>query len=220
MNVIFVDRNTFRLAGTMALSSEFRADMVQQIVLNDEDLMNCWSYESITHVIYAVQEINSLSKRIIHDIKLKNRHVKILLLAEIKDNIFPPIFFGSGADGIISIDSDILQFKFALYEFFDTGAYIPSGLVSTKYKFNHNQLRNVRLTIEKILSPREYIVMQYIISGKSLCLIARIMDLNISTVHTFKRRLYKKLSVSSLKGLYRIVNSAECNGALVDCIKN
>jgi two-component system invasion response regulator UvrY len=57
------------------------------------------------------------------------------------------------------------------------------------------------------LSPRELEIAKHLNAGKSLSEICTLLDIQYSTVNSFKRRIFEKLGVDSVLSLCRLMNS-------------
>lgn len=60
------------------------------------------------------------------------------------------------------------------------------------------------IAITEVLSGREFEIFELLAQGNGNLEVANILDINVSTVATYKRRIYKKLNISNLAELIKI----------------
>jgi DNA-binding NarL/FixJ family response regulator len=84
---------------------------------------------------------------------------------------------------------------------FEDGYYYPFKLVKQL------SARPQKEEVESILSEREFQVFKLLVEGNGNLEIANILQIQMTTASTYKRRIYAKLGVNNLIDLLKIYNS-------------
>ena len=132
---------------------------------------------------------------------------KVLMFSVSIESIYAKRFLKIGAMGFVSKNAGLGELKKAIDLVLNNKRYISEALANQLaaeigVKEYDNPFQN--------LSAREFDIASYLIKGNSFLKIADFLNISISTVGTYKSRLFKKLKISNtselieLAGLYNV----------------
>lgn len=205
MTILLVDKNSIRRYGTMLLTKEVTDQTNLYEASNDVEMFETLRDQKISHLVYHYSIDKSLCETIRH-IKQINKDLKVLLLTDNNQCMLSAAFFYSGAHGLIPVDAEISKFKRGLRSFFQYGKYVPDYLKKARNRFLSTPKKTTDLSLQTILSKKEYIVLGFIIQGIPLRQIAKKMNVAPTTINTFKARIYRKLLVNNMNDVSAILN--------------
>lgn len=134
-------------------------------------------------------------KKMIKEIKEILPDSKILIFTAYEENIAIEYIL-EGADGYInklSRESEILQ---AIESIFEYGSYYSRSIVDKMIKLNaSNKDGNINPFTK--LSDREHEIADLLLKGFGNLEISNTLNIKLSTVSSYKKRIYKKLDVSN-----------------------
>lgn len=131
-------------------------------------------------------------------IRLRQPSIRILIFSGYDEQLYAVRYLQSGADGYLHKNSSENELKTAIKLILNGEKYISNsikehlikGLDENKSIIADNPLKN--------LSNRELEVLQSLVSGLSLAEIGIRLNLGISTVSTYKQRIFEKLRISNM----------------------
>lgn len=133
-------------------------------------------------------------------IKLRQPHVKILIFSGYDEQLYALRYLQAGADGYVVKQAPEKELKTAIQTIQNNDKYISPAVkqhllnqLTTKKASSGNPLNG--------LSNREMEVMQLLIKGASVAEISTALSLQISTVSTYKSRIFEKMEVSNIVDL-------------------
>lgn len=154
----------------------------------------------ITEILGSLQDgtsiINSLGSK-----------AKILLYSGFDEEVFAPSFLKAGAMGFLSKRSKWNETVIAIQVVLDGQKYMSAELRTKLILGSRPQGPRFPLETKRSLSMQEMTIMELLLQGKSTKEIACTLKLKDNTISTFKRRIFKKLNVTSALQLYFLTNS-------------
>nr|WP_280695329.1 response regulator transcription factor [Chryseobacterium sp. H1D6B] len=133
----------------------------------------------------------------ITDLKMIQNDLKILIFSGHEKDIAIQ-YIREGAEGYLSKQSSEEEIKTAVKTILEKGSYYPADLVSFFIeKFQENN------TAEK-LSSREYEIFQLLADGQGNLEIANALNLQMSTISTYKKRVFEKLNIKNIAELIKV----------------
>ncbi|MFS4473905.1 response regulator [Chryseobacterium sp. T20] len=148
-------------------------------------------------VILDIELPGSLFKSMVKEIKEISEDTLILIFTSYKENIALQ-YIEEGANGFLNKQSDPENFVKAVEALFKDGQYYTPEIMNELLKGNKK-----RKAIEN-LSERELQVFNLLAKGNGNLEIANALDIEESTVGTYKRRVYQKLKITNLVELLEI----------------
>ncbi|WP_374464587.1 response regulator [Chryseobacterium sp.] len=148
-------------------------------------------------VILDIELPGSILKSMVKEIKTISPESLILIFTSYKENIALQ-YIEEGANGFLNKQSDPENFVKAVEAIFKDGYYYTSEMMNEILKGNQR-----KKAIEN-LSERELQVFNLLAKGNGNLEIANALNIEESTVGTYKRRVYQKLKISNLVELLEI----------------
>ncbi|QWT85433.1 response regulator transcription factor [Chryseobacterium sp. PCH239] len=148
-------------------------------------------------VILDIELPGSLFKSMVKEIKGISEDTLILIFTSYKENIALQ-YIEEGANGFLNKQSDPKNFVKVVEALFKDGHYYTPEIMNELLKGNKK-----RKAIEN-LSERELQVFNLLAKGNGNLEIANALDIEESTVGTYKRRVYHKLKITNLVELLEI----------------
>jgi DNA-binding NarL/FixJ family response regulator len=142
-------------------------------------------------VVFLDININGIENiKMMNEIKAIQPRVKILIFSSHEEKKYGLRYIENGADGFLN--------KFCSEEIIEKGYFYSEAIkekLTNKSKSNKNEnpLEN--------LSNREFEIAKLLVDGEGNLEIANRLDLKMSTVSTYKNRIFEKLKVNSVIAL-------------------
>ncbi|MDQ1855589.1 response regulator transcription factor [Chryseobacterium sp. WLY505] len=190
------DHHVVRIGTAMILEKNFNHFEVDFAETYGETKKKIES-EKYDLVILDIELPGSLFKSMVKEIKEISENTIILIFTSYKENIALQ-YIEEGANGFLNKQSDPENFVKAIESLFKDGHYYTPELMNELLKGNTK-----RKAIEN-LSERELQVFNLLAKGNGNLEIANALDIEESTVGTYKRRVYQKLKITNLVELLEI----------------
>ena len=155
---------------------------------------------SNNHYDLVILDINlpgGKQKEMIKEIKEQNKDIKILVFSSYDESIGVQ-YIQHGADGYLNKLSDEKEIISAVKQILETGNYFSPQVI--KLLLDANSRKTPINPFDK-LSAREKEICDLLIQGNGNLEISNILDIKLTTVSTYKMRIYKKLEVNNLAEL-------------------
>jgi two-component system, NarL family, invasion response regulator UvrY len=124
--------------------------------------------------------------------------VKVLIFSMSAENIYAKRFLKAGAMGFVTKNAGLTELKKAIDLVLNSRRYISENLAEMLVdQIGEKETGNPF----QILSARELDIASILIKGTSVSEIAESLHISISTVGTYKARLFKKLEVNNIAEL-------------------
>lgn len=150
-------------------------------------------------LIFLDININGIENiKMMKEIKEIQPDIKILIFSSHDEKQYGLRYIQNGADGYLNKFCSEEKMEIALKQIFDKGYFYSDALkekLATTSKSN-----NTKNPLEK-LSNREFEIAKLLVDGEGNLEIANKLDLKMSTVSTYKNRIFEKLKVISVIGL-------------------
>lgn len=190
------DHHVVRIGTAMILEKNFNHFEIDFAETYDEVKEKIQS-EKYDLVILDIELPGSILKSMVKEIKTIAEDTLILIFTSYKENIALQ-YIEEGANGFLNKQSDPENFVKAVEALFKDGQYYTPEILSELLKGNKK-----RKAIEN-LSERELQVFNLLAKGNGNLEIANALDIEESTVGTYKRRVYQKLKITNLVELLEI----------------
>ena len=157
-------------------------------------------------IIMDVQMPDTDTSGLMNYINTKFPEAKVLIFSMTAENIYAKRYLKAGAMGFVTKSSGLTELKKAIDMVLSNQIYVTNNLLEQLViDLGSNKTYD---PFEK-LSGREIEIVNLLTSGKSITEIAETLALAISTVGTYKARLFEKLEISNIVELiemWRIYN--------------
>jgi len=135
-------------------------------------------------------------KKMVSELKSIQKNLKILVFSGHGKDVAIQ-YIREGAEGYLNKQSSKEEIREAVRSVIQKGYYYPSELIGLIVQ---NKKSN---PVEK-LSTREYEIFKLLAQGSGNLEIANKLDIQMSTVSTYKKRIFKKLNVSNIAELIKV----------------
>ncbi len=135
--------------------------------------------------------------KMVETIRMKAPKTKILMFSSYDEQLYGLLYLQAGADGYLSKDAPEDEFKLAVQSVLSNRKYMSEDM----QQININRLINPKEFVPDpvvTLSPRETDVMNLLKEGLGTAKIAEKLSLQLSTVSTYKARIFEKLGVKNI----------------------
>lgn len=190
------DHHVVRIGTALILEKNFNDVEVDFAETYDEAKQKIES-EKFDLLILDIELPGSILKSMVKEIKSISPETFILIFTSYKENIALQ-YIEEGANGFLNKQSDPEHFVKAVEAIFKDGYYYTSEMMTEILKGNQK-----KKAIEN-LSERELQVFNLLAKGNGNLEIANTLNIEESTVGTYKRRVYQKLKISNLVELLEI----------------
>nr|WP_295921865.1 response regulator transcription factor [uncultured Dyadobacter sp.] len=139
---------------------------------------------------------NSICQSIV-DIKKRSHNSQVIIFDEAPDYVKIVRSFKAGAKGYLTKLSDMQELYKCVSKACEGRIYIchdALGLILPDYHSTEKGSGKDRMW----LSPREYDVANLLLSGESVTLIGKRMEIKVATVRAIKGRIFKKLNITKI----------------------
>lgn len=137
----------------------------------------------------------------ITDIRAIQPEVKILVFSAHEEEQYALQYLSCGANGYVDKLCSEEKIMFAITSIFESGTYISPELVN---KLVDNQSNKRKLNPLEGLSKRELQITDLLVQGNGNLEISNILNIHVSTVSTYKARVFEKLKVNNLVELINL----------------
>jgi len=167
---------------------------------NYATVQNLVEKEKFNLIILDVNMPNGTFISTMNFIKKTQPNAKILVFSALDEQLHAKRYIDAGADGFLNKLANETQVKTALEKMFTSGKYlsddVKDNLIFSPRKLEENPL--------KLLSTREMDIAIRLMKGKRIKEISHELNLQVTTVSTYKVRIFEKLSIQSVPELLDI----------------
>lgn len=146
------------------------------------------------------------STEMINDLRAIQPSVKILIFSAHEEEQYAIKYISAGANGYLNKLSSEEKMMFAINSIFESASYISAELL--------NKLVDARTSKRvinplEVLSKRELQIAQLLVNGNGNLEISNMLDIHMSTVSTYKARVFEKLKIHNLVELINLYKTFE-----------
>lgn len=197
--IIADDHFVVRLGTTLILESHYKNVKISYAE-SYKILIEKLQFEKFDILILDINMPESKYLSMISEIKKIQSSLKILVFS-VYDIDIAIQYIMEGADGYINKLSDESNILEAVEKIFETGKFYPPDIVNKLVSTLKNESP---IDPVETLSEREKEIFDFLLKGFGNIEIANELDLHLSTVSTYKMRIYKKLNIKNTVDLVRI----------------
>jgi DNA-binding NarL/FixJ family response regulator len=157
--------------------------------------------DHFTHLILDLQLLDDTAMTVLPEIRQNYPDLAILVFTMNPEELYARRLLDMGVRGFLSKLSPEEEVIRALQLFFTDRVYISNTL---QEKIRGQESKAKSNNPLELLSERETDVLNYLLQGERVSAIAQRMHLKVSTVATFKARIFDKTGVENLLDLQRV----------------
>lgn len=197
-NILLVDDHLVVRKGVEMI---FNANIPNVTVYNAEDYGQALEVLKVVNIDLILLDINingTENIKIMKEIKTIQSDAKILIFSSHEESQYGLRYIQNGADGYLNkFCSEDVILK-AVNEIFQKGNYYSKDI--KEKLITKGKKRSSKSSIDS-LSNREFEIAQLLINGYGNLEISNKLDIQMSTVSTYKNRIFEKLNISNIVAL-------------------
>jgi DNA-binding NarL/FixJ family response regulator len=197
-NILLVDDHLVVRKGVEMI---FNANIPSVTVYNAEDYIQALEVLKVVNIDLILLDINingTENIKILKEIKSIQSDAKILIFSSHEESQYGLRYIQNGADGYLNkFCSEDVILK-AVNEIFQKGNYYSKDI--KEKLITKGKKRSSKSSIDS-LSNREFEIAQLLINGYGNLEISNKLDIQMSTVSTYKNRIFEKLNISNIVAL-------------------
>ena len=202
-NFIVADDHTIVRQGVTFILKEIHKNSCIYQLANFSEIIKRLNTTPIDLIVLDISFPDGTSLNIIPTIKKIQPNIKILIFSAFDENIYAIRYLNAGASGYLSKLSNEDEIKLAIKSVLNSGKYISKNIqekIMDTYIFN-----KPKNPLEQ-LSNREIEIAKLLVEGFSNIDICNTLNIQKSTVSTYKNRIFEKLDIDNLSSLIQIFN--------------
>lgn len=202
-NVLIIDDHASLRHGLRLLIMDFYPNTEIMEAQNEFEAIEILKKASFDLVLLDVQMPGSNSFDILNFIMGKHANTKVLVYSMGAETVYAKSFIKAGAHGYLSKNAPLQELRIALQTIVFGKKYISSELAnSLVYDITNGEPSNPFLK----LSPRETEITHFLLQGLSISEICTRVNLQPSTVGTYKSRILEKLGIINVIQLKEVAS--------------
>lgn len=162
-----------------------------------DDVITLLSKKTFDLIILDINLPGGNSTRMLQTLKLQYPDSMVLIFSAYNEKIYALDYLRAGADGYLSKNSSEDETKLAILTLLKKEKYV-SPITRQLLLNNLNRQKHPGEDPLALISARETEVMNLLIKGIPLQKIADMLHIQISTVSTYKTRIFSKLEVNNI----------------------
>jgi len=194
--ILIADDHDIVLTGTSIILESRIPNTVIDTAADYPEVLDKISRRKYDLLILDINMPESRNKKMISEIKSIQPEIRILVFSAYEEDIGVQ-YIKEGADGYINKLSKVDTISEAVMKMFTEGNYYPNGIVN-------KLLQPSALDGIKSLSEREYEIFILMVKGNGNLEISNEMEIQMSTISTYKKRIHKKLKTTNLADLIKL----------------
>ncbi|WP_341838720.1 response regulator transcription factor [Chitinophaga caseinilytica] len=145
--------------------------------------------------------------QMISAVRLRQPNIRILIFSGYDEQIFGINYIQAGADGYLEKHAPEEEIRRAIVTMAENGKYITPGIRTRLMDHGGHHGFGPHGTVNPLhtLSGREKEVMHLLAKGMSVMNISKELNLQVTTVSTYKSRIFEKLNISNIIELAEMV---------------
>jgi two-component system, NarL family, invasion response regulator UvrY len=200
IRVLIADDHAIVRYGTSLLVKEILPEGIIQEAINFEQMIQMLDTHPFDLLILDINIPGGNNLQMIDVIRLRQPAIKILIFSGYDEHLFAIRYLQAGANGYLMKHSSQNELKTAVQTILKNDIY-TSAEVKQHMLHSISDKKHPPQNPLHMLSDRELEVMQQLITGAPIATIAKNLNLQISTVSTYKTRVFEKLQVTNVVDL-------------------
>lgn len=154
-------------------------------------------------IILDINMPTSDSLKLVQDILDSKPDSKMLVFTMYPEEMFAKQYLQLGVMGYLSKRSSETEISIAIGNLLNNKRYVSASLLES---LTHHSFKTSTGNPFESLSGREVEILQHLLHGETTSTISNLLKVDISTVGTYKSRIFKKLKCKSLENVYSMAN--------------
>jgi DNA-binding NarL/FixJ family response regulator len=197
INILVADDHSIVRYGLKKIISNLPISATVTTVEAFDDVIVMMAKQSFDLLILDINLPGGNSIQMLDAVKLQQPDTMVLIFSAYDEKIFAIDYLLAGADGYLSKNSTEEETKLAIQTLLNREKYMSPS--TRRMMLNRlDQRKDPETNPFDALSIREIEVMSLLMKGIPLLKIAEMLHLQISTVSTYKTRIFAKLEINSI----------------------
>lgn len=202
--VLIADRYYVAIKGLSFILHKISKPIIIDHALNKVELLDKISNHDYDLLILDVDIVDTCFEPTLQRLKSLSSNLKMMIFTDANKTLIWDYVF-KGVAAVLPRSRTESEIHEAVKSIFERGYYYPQELLYDFIKTSKEK-KSLLCSGLELLSNRERSVYFYLIHGNRLLEIANALGIHQSTVSIYKKRLFKKLNVSSLVELIHFYN--------------
>lgn len=201
--ILLADDHGIVRLGLSLIIKKLRPQAEIEEVDNYRSVLDIIARQSFDLIILDINMPDGNFHETLEIIKIKYPKIKVLIFSSQEEHIYAIRYLKMGADGFLHKLAPENVIKGALEKILNKGTYMSEDVIDNlvlnslhKYSSSENPITS--------LSDREMEIAEKLIKGTAVKEIGNELHLHVSTVSTYKNRLFAKLNVQTLPELIEL----------------
>lgn len=201
--ILIADDHGIVRLGLSLMIKKLRPQAVVNEVDDYQKVLGAIKKDSYDLIILDINMPNGSFQETLEIIKIKRPKTKVMVFSSQDEHLFAIRYLKMGADGFLHKLSSEENIKNALEKMLNKGSYVSEEVKDAMVFNTLNKDAPVSNPLE-LLSDREIEIAEHLIKGTSLKDISSELNIHVSTVSTYKTRIFKKLDIQSVPELINV----------------
>lgn len=196
-NILIADDHSIVRYGLTKIIGTLPEPVTVSTVEAFDDAVNLLSKQPFDLLILDINLPGGNSIQMLHAVRLQRPNILVLIFSAYEEKMYAIDYLLAGADGYLSKNSSEEETKLAIQTLMKREKYMSA--VTRQQMLNRlNQHKQPEVNPFDALSVREIEVMNLLIKGIPLQKVADVLHIQVSTVSTYKTRIFSKLEINSI----------------------
>jgi DNA-binding NarL/FixJ family response regulator len=200
-NILLVDDHLVVRKGVELILANSFSNTIIYNAENYEDAIEIIKTIKLDLIVLDINIGGVENIKIMDKIKSIQKELKILIFSSHEEKQYGLRYIQNGADGYLNKFCTEEKIILAINEILNKGNYYSDDL---KSKINSKPLKKPHASSVEDLSNREFEIAQLLIGGYGNLEISNKLEIQMSTVSTYKNRIFNKLSINNVVALSEI----------------
>ena len=206
--ILIADDHGIVRLGLSLMIKKLRPQAVVNEVDNYQKVLGAIKKDSYDLIILDINMPNGSFQETLEIIKIKSPKTKVMVFSAQDEHLYAIRYLKMGADGFLHKLSPEEDIKNAMEKMLSKGSYVSEEVKDAMVFNTLNKNTPVNNPLE-LLSDREIEIAELLTKGIPLKDISSELNLHVSTVSTYKIRIFKKLDIQSIPELINVFNFYE-----------
>jgi two-component system, NarL family, response regulator, fimbrial Z protein, FimZ len=194
--ILIADDHTVVRLGTRALLKSEYPDMEVDLAANYDAVKEKLNANTYSLILLDINMPGTTYTNMIQEIKHIQPNIRILIFSGYDQDIALQ-YIRKGAEGYLNKQCSEEELKHAVHTILNTGYYYPAELIPVL--LNNKEKKGVQA-----LTAREFEIFELFANGHGNLEISNMLNIQITTISTFKKKIFQKLGVSNVVELSKV----------------
>ena len=202
--ILLADDHSVVRQGIAMILKEAYKDLTILHAADFEEALKLLRANSVYLIVLDISIPEGKGVQMVELVKEVSPDIKILIFSAYEEDLYAMRYLKAGAEGYLNKLSSESEFKQAFKSMLEEGTYMSDAI---KQKIITSTLKKESDNPLDILSNREIEIARLLVKGEGNLEIANRLNLQNSTVSTYKNRIFEKLSISNTVALVSLLQA-------------